>query len=71
MVIILIIFVKKIFQGKKGDYKVIGFPHRPDLDKGFIEAIETLHLLRNKGINVKMLIPEYMDKDCSTRANET
>ena len=56
---------------KKGDYKVMGFPHRPDLDKGFVEAIETIHLLKDKNINVKLLIPEYMDKDCSSRANET
>lgn len=55
----------------KGNFKFIGFPHRPDLDKGFIESILALERIVQKRRNVKMLIPEYVDKGISDRADNT
>ncbi len=55
----------------KGDYKMIGFPHRPDLVKGFLESIEVIDKLVKEGVKVKLLIPEYMDTNCSSRSYET
>ena len=53
------------------EYIIIGFPHRPDLDKGFLDAVEALALILHKNFKARILIPEYIDKGISKRADNT
>lgn len=56
----------------KEDEIIIGFPHRPDSDKGFENALKVIYQLKKKwGSKVKLLIPQYMDKGLSKRTDET
>lgn len=50
---------------------VIGYPHRPQEEKGFIQALKVIKRLKKSYPNVKLLIPLYMDKDKSERTNTT
>lgn len=50
---------------------VIGFPHRPQKEKGFIQALRVLKELKKSITNIKLLIPLYMDKGISKRTDDT
>ena len=65
-------FYKKLNLEKNTEHNIIGFPHRPDLVKGFIESIEVVSKIIESGKNVKLLIPEYVDNsDFSSRSYKT
>lgn len=51
--------------------RLIGFPHRPDLDKGFLEALELMSKLKEKDESLRLCIPMYMDTGVSSRADST
>lgn len=57
---------------KKTDMVVVGFPHRPDSTKGFVNALKVIRILKQRwGERIKLLIPQYMDKGLSDRTDET
>lgn len=56
----------------KKDEIIIGFPHRPESDKGFENALKVVCRLKEKwGNKVKLLFPQYMDQGMSSRNDET
>ena len=56
----------------RSDEKVIGFPHRPELSKGFPNALRVLKQLSDVwGSQIKLLVPLYMDQGLSTRTDDT
>lgn len=65
-------FYKAYGLPKKTDELIIGFPHRPEMSKGFSNALQVLKQLTNIwGSRVKLLVPMYMDKGLSTRTDDT
>ena len=65
-------FYEQTGLSKKENEIIIGFPHRPDSDKGFMNALKVISKMREKwGDRIKLLIPQYMDKGMSDRTDET
>ncbi len=50
---------------------IIGFPHRPDIEKGFEYALQIIESLSKKFENIRLLIPRYMDEGISNRTDST
>lgn len=56
----------------KSSEKVIGFPHRPELSKGFPNALQVVkQLIAEWGSRIKLLVPMYMDQGLSQRTDNT
>lgn len=65
-------FYEKYGLHRKNDELIIGFPHRPEMSKGFSNALKVLkHLTGTWGKRVKLLIPMYMDRGLSDRTDDT
>lgn len=65
-------FCKKYNLPTKNDELIIGFPHRPEMSKGFYNALQVLkRLTKFWGNRVKLLIPTYMDCGLSSRTDDT
>ena len=65
-------FYEKYGLHQKSDELIIGFPHRPEISKGFSDALQVLkHLMGTLGKRVKLLIPIYMDCGLSDRTDDT
>lgn len=56
---------------EKKDLFIIGFPHRPQMDKGVANAIRVINNLKFRYPNIRLLIPLYMDINLSTRTDDT
>lgn len=55
----------------KTDDLIIGLPHRPEMSKGFENALQVLkRLVHTFNKHIKMLIPLYMDRGLSTRTDD-
>lgn len=65
-------FYKTYGLPKKNDELIIGFPHRPEMSKGFSNALQVLkRLVGTWGKRIKLLVPMYMDQGLSARTDDT
>jgi len=63
--------LKQMGLPEKKDFFAIGFPHRPQKEKGIANAIHVVNKLKKSHPNIRLLIPLYMDISISTRTDDT
>ncbi len=56
---------------EKKDCFVVGFPHRPQMDKGIANAIKVITKIKVQHPNIRLLVPLYMDINMSFRTDAT
>lgn len=64
-------FLKKAGLPPKEGIIIVGYPHRPQVEKGFNEAINVIKKVKQCYPNIRLLIPLYMDQGMSERTDAT